>query len=508
MGVSDFGDVFDLLVDAGVQVSELEGLGSAELDALLGFVLADGEVVKLLRDLGRPIYSFQPRPDDPANLDEQSKFVNDDFKGVKICLAGNAAGKTEAAAFMVCRFLLNNPAPRDLVPFVIASQSYDMCGAIYVEKIKKYLEGSIESVRWRNVNRQFPAEVILKPNNVNGNRYVLQFASYEQGRQAFQAISAVGWWCDEQTPGLEIITELFCRVRDFPAEQTLQIHTLTPLEPSSYDLEELYKNRFEDSVKNSFRFYRLNTMKNDKLSESWKKAFFDVVPEDMQATRQLGAFARFEGLIYKEFREEVHVIPQKKIPIDGVHFRAIDFGYRNMACVWGALVKGAWLIYDCVLLHDELCEDFASVIAERSKEYGWQPHDVRFGATYADWEDPAGMVRMRDAGVYCLPARKEVGAGINCVRSKFLGLGGVPQLYIMDNCKELIREIREYAWARGPKNPINRADDPDKPVKFHDHCVDALRYLIYSRELSTVEAWDNAKPVKNQRAMFGSTKRS
>jgi phage terminase large subunit-like protein len=421
-------------------------------------------------------------------------------------IVNHNSGKTEAAAYMVSKFLLETPAPRDLCPFLVVSQNYDMCGAIYQEKLKKYLEGSgeggssmIESVRWRNINRQFPAEVILKPNHINGNRHVIQFASYEQGRQAFQAISASGWWCDEQAD-LGLIQELFVRVREF--DSPLMLYTLTPLEPD-YALEDLWKRRSEFKVAATWRFYSMNTMCNTTLSPQWRKNFFDVVPDDMQATRQLGAFARFEGLIYKEFRDEVHLVKPKYIPVDAVHYRSIDFGYRNMACLWGCLVKGAWWIYDELLIHDTLTEDFAQLILDRSEKWGWKAGDIRFSTTYADWEDPAGMVRMRDRGVYCSPARKEVGAGIDCVRQKFIGVDKCPQLYIFDTCTELIRELKEYSWMAGPKNPINRVDSKEAPVKFHDHCVDALRYLIYSREAAVVKAWAPVEKKEKKRSMFG-----
>ena len=464
------------------------------------YLLEDEKIANLVRQLGKPIYSFEPRPDDPVNYDEQSKFVTDVWDGIKVCVAGNASGKTEAAAYAVSKFLLETPAPRDLVPFIIASQSFDMTGAIYIEKLKKYLDGHVESVRWRNINRQFPAELILKPNAMNGNRHVIQFASYEQGRQAFQAISASGFWCDEQC-SLDILVELFMRCRDYCFCNN-KLYTLTPLEPD-YELEDLYKRRLEHSVASTYRFYRMNTMLNTTLSAQWRKNFFDVVPEDMQATRQLGAFARFEGLIYKEFRDELHIIKPRHIPVDAIHYRSIDFGYRNMACLWGCLVKGAWWIYDELLIHDTLTEDFATLILERSEKWGWKAGELQYSTTYADWEDPAGMVRMRDKGVYCSPARKEVGAGIDCVRAKFIGLEKVPQLYIFNTCTELIRETKEYSWQKGAKNPINREDPKEKPVKFHDHCVDALRYLIYSRESSVVKPWAPVDKKEKKRSMFG-----
>jgi hypothetical protein len=125
-----------------------------------------------------------------------------------------------------------------------------------------------------------------------------------------------------------------------------------------------------------------------------------------------------------------------------------------------------------------LTEDFAQVILDKSEKWGWKPGELQFSTTYADWEDPAGMVRMRDRGVYCSPARKEVGAGIDCVRQKFIGIDKCPQLYIFDTCTELIRELKEYSWMVAPKSATNMQDPKEQPVKFHDHCCFPAGQLV------------------------------
>lgn len=472
-------------------------------DDALNFVLADPEIAELAKHLADPLYSFTPRPDDPNNYDEQTSFVFDDFDGIKICLAGNASGKSACAAYAVVRFLLTTPAPRDLCPFLICSQSFDMCGAIAQEKLIPLLKGLVESVRWRNVARQFPAEMVLKP-SVNGNRWVLDFRSYEQGRQQFQAIAAGGYWLDEQMSDWSLAVEVHMRCREWSFSNNKFI-TLTPLEPST-EIQDIYQRRQEFNVARSYRFYRMNTMANKTLSESWRKSFFDVVPEDMVATRQLGAFAAFEGLIYKEFRDEVHLFKMaRRAPVNAIHFRSIDFGFRNAACLWAYELGGNFFVYDELLIHDTLTESFADKINQISKSWGWVDGDVAFSTTYADWEDPAAMVRMRQAGIPCVPARKDVGAGIDCVRGKFIGAGKIPQLYISNKCVELIRELKEYVWMKPARNPLNKLSEPDKPVKYHDHLADALRYLIYSRECSIVQPWSSVKAGASvkQRAMLG-----
>ena len=460
----------------------------------------DSQVRKLLLLLEQPINCFEPRSDNHVQYDEQHSYVTDSWNGIKVAIAGNASGKTICSAYAVARFLRDTPAPRDLCPYIVASQTFDLVGAIWVEKLSQFITSDlIENVRWRNTNRQFPQEVIMAPSS-NGNRWVIEFRSYEQGRQQFQATSIGGFWCDEQID-YDVLTEIYMRCRDYDFVNS-KFYSLTPL-MSDWKLEELYKNRHEEEVYRTFKFYRMNTMLNFALSDTWKRNFFDVVPEDMQETRQIGAFARFEGLIYKEFRDEVHLKKPMPIPIDALHYRSIDFGFRNAACIWAYLYKGTWFIYDELLCHDELTEDFCGQIIKKSEGWGWSKVNPLYRSTYADWADPQAMVRLRNLGVACTPARKDVGVGIDAVRAALIGPGKIPTLYVWDTCKELIREIKEYIWHTGPKNPRNAVDDSDKPVKAMDHLCDALRYLVFTKLHAVDKPWEGVKQPENRRNLFG-----
>lgn len=68
-------------------------------------------------------------------------------------------------------------------------------------------------------------------------------------------------------------------------------------------------------------------------------------------------------------------------------------------------------------------------------------------------------------------AENEVIDGIRFV-SKFINNG---TLKICRNCEHLIKEFQSYVW--DPKSQITGVD---KPLKVNDHCLDALRYSIFS----------------------------
>jgi hypothetical protein len=446
--------------------------------------------------LDSPFYNFQPRPDSPEEYDEQESFVTDKFQGVAVALGGNGSGKSAAGAYKAARFVQETPPPRPLTPFLVASQDLDMVGQLWVEKYRQYINPDlIAHISWRNKARQFPREVILKP-DAKGNSWVLDFRSYLEGREQFQAISAGGFHLDELCPW-DVVIEIMARCRDYEYPGS-KIITLTPIDPAP-ELEELFNNQARDDVKHYWSFYRLNTKLNTTLPQSWFDMFYGSLPEDMIATRMIGDFAHYSGVIFKEFNSNVHIIQPRKIPSSAVHYRGIDFGWRQSACVWAARDGDTWYVYHELQTPETFTEDFAKAI----QSVPWIQGSKQYSSTFSDWEDPQAMARLRNLGINCVPAKKAVQLGIETIRRKLIGKDGEPQLFIFATCEQLIRQMKGYKWKVASKSKVNPAEQPDEPQKHDDHIVDATRYVIYSTESVITKPWAGVTHMKPQRTFFG-----
>jgi len=68
-------------------------------------------------------------------------------------------------------------------------------------------------------------------------------------------------------------------------------------------------------------------------------------------------------------------------------------------------------------------------------------------------------------------ANNDVFNGIGSVGSCFSN----GNLAVHESCENLIREIEGYVW-----DAKKASRGVDEPVKQYDHCVDALRYAIYT----------------------------
>ena len=65
---------------------------------------------------------------------------------------------------------------------------------------------------------------------------------------------------------------------------------------------------------------------------------------------------------------------------------------------------------------------------------------------------------------------KDVFTGIAQVKSYLNPKNGLPNLYIFENCVNLIREFKGYFWG-----------NDEAPVKRDDHAMDELRYYLMTR---------------------------
>lgn len=466
-------------------------------EALKRFLSRD-DVQKFLEDLENVAYfNFVPRPDDPANFDQQYSFCyNRD--PVSFLIGGNAAGTTEAAAFKTALFVLQQQEPpRPDTPFWILSNTYQQtCATCWQEKLLGHghipeSEIDFDRISWISRGKGWPERVPLKP-WVRGskNNWCLEFKSYGQGRQALQARSIGGFWFSEQFPA-DVFLEVLrgCREYMFAGGQFCEF---TPIDPVLC----VWVEKIMQDPPRGWKFYRCNTQKNkDNLADGWFDQFFASVSDEMIQTRMTGALATFEGVIYPSFNPSIHVVDKVDFPRGVFYYRAIDWGASEehpFVCLWGYVDgEGVWTIYDEYWSTDQtrLLSDHIREIETRSREWGYPPNyaqNPHYGALFADPSRPDNIAAFSAAGVWIEPANNDVYRGIEAVRValKYDKRKERAGIRIHKNCVHLIDEMRTYRWRRSKKaesaNLLNPAVAAPAPLKRDDDTADALRYMIYS----------------------------
>jgi phage terminase large subunit-like protein len=454
--------------------------------------------------------TFKPRPDQPERFDQQASFYRSRDPGVSFLIGGNGAGTTECAVAKLAKFVLaDQPPPRADTPFWIIAETYEqVCKAIWKEKLFGHghippAEVQWDRVRWYKPKDNWPFEVPLKPwPGRPGKNWSLCFKSYKQGRAQMQAESIGGFMFSEQFPwGLLEEVLRGCREYNFRGSK---IAEFTPIDPMlSARLEEMLDN---DWLPDGWRVYRANTrcaMEAGHVSKEWYDEFFALIPDEMRAVREIGAWASFEGAIYQSFDPQIHLVGDDFInfPPNCFHRRALDWGAgpnNAFVCLWGYKNGwGQWCIYDEYWSTDQnlTVHEHLQAIQDR---HPWPEHNPHYGVTYADPSDPGNIRIASRLAQYCpgydniaiASANNSVLEGIDYVRLMLQTVPtyGQPRLLIhKQNCPNLSREMRTYRWERSSESGLNPRDARPVPLKKDDHAVDALRYLLFSEAHKTGE---------------------
>lgn len=202
---------------------------------------------------------------------------------------------------------------------------------------------------------------------------------------------------------------------------------------------------------------------NPFLGEEYKNELEALINQDKNFYRiyTLGEWGALENKIYSNY-DIVDAFPEGI----GEPFYGLDFGWTNPTSLIKMYmanndVYGQELIYDSNLSTADIIGRMNGVI------------DNKHSYIYGDSEDPRSIDEIHAAGYNIHPAIKgsdSVVYGINTVKRH--------KVHILSSSTNLIKEINGYSW----KTDKNGVIIPE-PVKFHDHCLDALRYGVTGEAL-------------------------
>jgi PBSX family phage terminase large subunit len=202
-----------------------------------------------------------------------------------------------------------------------------------------------------------------------------------------------------------------------------------------------------------------------------------------------GLWVQAEGVVYKNFSDELHVLDRFEIPADWTRYRVIDFGYSNpFVCQWWAMDNdGRLYLYREIYMTQRLVEDHAADIKRLSKG-----EKIAFTVADHDAEDRATLDRY---GVYTSPAKKAITPGIQAVENRLKVAGdGKPRMFVLrDSLVEIdqrlidqrfptctLEEFPAYVWPEGKDGkPLK-----ETPVDLHNHGMDCTRYITMELENS------------------------
>lgn len=286
----------------------------------------------------------------------------------------------------------------------------------------------------------------------------IQFNSFDQGREAFQATERDIVWFDEEVP-LDVYTEGLTRTMTTGGIVML---TFTPLKGLSQTVQFLEQQAKVGNCK----IITANWGDAPHLSEQDKKEMLAAFPPHQRDARSQGIPALGSGAIYP-IPESEFVVSSFVIPAHWKHVYGLDVGWNNTAAVFFALDPDSGITY--------LIGEYKRGQAEPSIHAAAITQRAR-GKSKTGVIDPASRGRSQADGTQLLQLYRELGLNIipadNAVESgiyliwQALSTG---MFKVFKTCPLWLDEYRVY-----------RRDEKGRIVKEDDHLLDATRYVFNS----------------------------
>lgn len=410
-------------------------------------------------------------------------------------MAANRAGKTETGAYAVTVWLtgeypdwwegkrFNGP-----VNVLVAGET----GKLVRDSVQKKLLGPPGELGTGLIPKSYIMATRTKPgipdaidtvtvHHKSGGNSVLQFMSYDQGREAFQATERHVVWEDEEPP-LAIHSENLIRTM---TTDGISILTFTPLK----GLSETVLTLQEKAEKGLANIVRATWDDAPHLAEKDKEALMAALPPYQRDARSKGIPQLGSGAIYPVPESELIVSPFE-VPKHWKRCYGLDVGWNNTAAIWLAQDLETDTVY---VTHEyKRGQSEPAVHAAAIRKVGEYPGAIDPASRGRNQKDGEQLIHLyRQQGLKLTEADNTVEAGIFDVYERMT----TGRLKIFSQCQQTIGELRLY-----------RRDEKGRVVKENDHLLDALRYAIRTGlklAINADEGRQKPKPLTMPEARMG-----
>lgn len=234
-----------------------------------------------------------------------------------------------------------------------------------------------------------------------------------------------------------------------------------------------FKTGWIDKKKEKHLLYLHFTMDDNlSLSDKIKERYRSMYTGVFYRRYIRGLWAMAEGIIYDMFDNARHIISDFSNLVNANYYVSCDYGTQNATVflLWCKERSGRWVC----------CREY--YYSGRDEER--QKTDTEYADDLERWLagikpvkiiiDPSAasfIAELKKRGYTVKKAKNDVLDGIRFVAS----LLNQNLIAISDQCPNTIKEFGSYIWDQKASE-----HGEDKPVKQHDHAMDALRYFCYT----------------------------
>ncbi len=246
---------------------------------------------------------------------------------------------------------------------------------------------------------------------------------------------------------------------------------------------------------NGFGKIKLHWKEHPERDTAWRKEAQRGLSQARWKQEYELDFGALADRVYDEFDPHDHILDKPFVWRRGAGrtYRGIDFGYRHPYVVWMHMSPdGMMTVFDEWEGRDAMIDEMAQAIRKIDAKHGIKEDDFTLSGC-----DPAGAAvsdiglspveRLQRLQFRLIWRSSEIMTGVELVKSLLRDANGVVRLRFSQEVKKTIYHLQHYRW------DANR----DKPAKdnYHDHAMDALRYLVINMSGQKRASWSGAKVV-------------
>ena len=211
---------------------------------------------------------------------------------------------------------------------------------------------------------------------------------------------------------------------------------------------------------------------NLSLSEKIKARYASLYSGVFYQRYILGLWVVAEGIIYDMFSAAKHVVEAVTETLTDKCYVSCDYGTQNATVflMWQQGISGKWYCIDEYYYsgRDETAQKTDNAYADDLEEF---INDRKIKAVIVDPSAASFIALLRERGFTVRKARNDVLDGIRFTGTQ-LNTGNI---LFLDRCENTIKEFSSYIW---DAKACERGED--KPIKQHDHAMDAVRYFCFT----------------------------
>jgi len=339
------------------------------------------------------------------------------------------------------------------------------------------------------------AETRIKIKAANGKTSMVYFRQLEEPEK-LRSLNLSGFYIDEAN---QVSEEAFLLLQGRLRGAGIRKGILTT-NPKGHDWIYrwfLQKDHLKSvEVKAQYHLIKAPSTENYHLPEGYISGIMESW-DDARIKREIeGSFDAFEGMVYTDFRRDVHVVRPFRIPANWERHIRMDHGTRNYAAILFFAVSPEGEVYVTHEIYEREWFIKDLVLGNKKENKLGIVNRIQGTGSYKSAKiDPSvrrrnGTTKESDYDEYLrhwpdnLPplqlAKNDVQLGIERVKTylKVHPKFNKPMLYIFETCTNLLEEMTTYRYQDLKSNQQGTKPENETPIKVDDHAVDALRYMI------------------------------